>query len=122
MQRCLLRDVIGNLTRVDHHVVGQENEQLHRWIVVHEADDILGDHLFRGEVRAVKVVHVVAAETCGGRDTIGKIIEGIWARSVILGKERAFFFREGNACADLAQEFPRRTERDLHQIGTQRVA
>ena len=52
MQRCRLRDVIGNLTRVDHHVVGQENEQLHRWIAVHKADDILGDHLFRDEVRA----------------------------------------------------------------------
>ena len=122
MQRCLLRDVIGNLTRVDHHVVGQENEQLHRWIVVHEADDILGDHLFRDEVRAVKMVHVVAAERCGGRNTIGKIIEGIWARSIKLGQGREFLFREGNACADLAHEFPRRTERDLDEIGTQRVA
>jgi len=79
LQRGLLRDVIGNLTRVDHYVVGQENEQLHHWIVVHEADDILGDHLFRGEVRAVKVVQVVATKTCRGRDTIGKIIEGLCA-------------------------------------------
>jgi hypothetical protein len=122
LQRCFLRDVIGNLTRGDHHVVGQENEQLHRWIVVHEADDILGDYLFRGEMRAVKVVHVVAAERCGGRDTIGKIIEGIWARSVKFGQRRAFLFREGNACADLAHEFAWRTERDLDESGTQRVA
>jgi len=122
LQRCLLRDVIGNLTRVDHHVVGQENEQLHRWIVVHEADDILGDRLFRGEVCVVKVVHVVATERYGGRDVIGKILEGVWARFIILGKERAFFFRQGITCADLAQEFPRRTERDLHEIRTQSVA
>jgi len=58
-----LCDVIGNLVRVDHGVVGQENEQLHGWIVVHESNDVLGDHLFRSEVRAVKVGHVVAAET-----------------------------------------------------------
>ena len=117
-----MRREIGYFTGINHRVVGEENEQLHLGMVAHEADNIIRDHLFCGEVRAVEVGQVVAPEVGRSRDSIGKIIEGVGAWMVVVRQKRVLFRGQGRTGANFSEQLGRRSERELQEIGAQSAA
>jgi len=117
-----LRREIGYFARINHRVVGKKNEQLHLGVVAHEADNIIRDHLFCGEVRAVEVGEVIAPEMGRSRDPIGKIIEGVGAWMVVVRQKRVLFRGQGRARANFSEQLGRRSEGELQEIGAQSAA